>query len=67
MPKVELMSAKERQLWYWRREMESCNRCRHIYKQGTEEYRHWTEKYENAIRTYNALSGEDLQPERIMK
>lgn len=22
MPKVELMSAKERQLWYWRREME---------------------------------------------
>ena len=67
MPKVELMTAKERQLWYWRREMESCNRRRHIYKQDTEEYRHWTEKYENAIRTYNALSGEDLQPERIMK
>lgn len=63
MPKVELMTAKERQLWYWRKEMESCHRRMRVYRPDSEDYRHWREKYESAIRTYNALSGENLQPQ----
>lgn len=63
MPKVELMTAKEGQLWYWRKEMESCHRRMRVYRPDSEDYRHWREKYENAIMTYNALSGMNLKPE----
>ena len=47
MPKVELMTAKERQLWYWRKEMESCHRRMRVYRPDSEDYRHWREKYES--------------------
>lgn len=63
MLKVELMTAKERQLWYWRQEMESCHRNMNIYPADHEKHIMWKERYENAIRTYNALSGENLRPQ----
>lgn len=57
------MTAKERQLWYWRREMQSCHRCMRVYPEGSEGYRHWKERYESAVRAYNEISGMDLKPE----
>ena len=55
------MTAKERQLWYWRKEMESCHRRMKVYREDTEEYRHWKERYESAVKTYQQLSGNELQ------
>ena len=54
-------TAKERQLWYWRKEMESCHRRMHVYKQGTEAYNHWKQLYESAVKIYNELSGMNLE------
>lgn len=55
------MNAKERQLWYWRKEMESCHRRMKVYKKGTEDYNHWKERYESAVKTFNELSGMNLE------
>ncbi len=55
------MTAKERQLWYWQKEMESCHRRMKVYREGTEEYRHWKERYDSAVKTYQQLSGNELQ------
>ncbi len=55
------MTAKERQLWYWRKEMESCHRRMRVYREDTEEHRHWKERYESAVKTYQQLSGNELQ------
>lgn len=57
------MTARERQLWYWRKEMESCHRRMRVYPSGSDDYRHWKERYESAIRTYNELAGTDLKPQ----
>ena len=57
----ERMNAKERQLWYWRKEMESCHRRMRVYKHGTEDYNHWKQRYESAVKTYNELSGMNLE------
>ena len=46
------MTPKERQLWYWRKEMESCHRRMKVYKKGTEDYNHWKERYESAVKTF---------------
>ena len=63
MLKVELMTAKERQLWYWRKEMESCHRNMHVYPANHEKHKMWQERYESAVRTFNELSGMNLKPE----
>ena len=55
------MTPKERQLWYWRKEMESCHRRMKVYKKGTEKYNHWKERYESAVKTFNELSGMNLE------
>lgn len=55
------MTPKERQLWYWRKEMESCHRRMKVYKKGTEKYNHWKERYESAVKTFNQLSGMNLE------
>ncbi len=57
------MTARERQLWYWRKEMESCHRNMKVYRPDSEQYKHWKERYESAVRTFNELSGMDLKPE----
>lgn len=54
------MNAKERQLWYWRKEMESVHRRMRVYPQDSADYRHWKERYESAVRTYEELSGTKL-------
>ena len=55
------MTFKERQRWYWRKEMESCHRRMRVYKKNTEEYNHWKERYESAVKTFNELSGMNLE------
>ena len=60
---ISRQAAKERQLWYWRKEMESCHRRMRIYKKGTEKYNHWRQRYEGAVKTYNELSGMNLEVE----
>lgn len=55
------MTPKERQLWYWRKEMESCHRRMKVYKKGTEKYNQWKERYESAVKTFNELSGMNLE------
>ncbi len=55
------MTPKERQLWYWRKEMESCHRRMRVYKKDTEDYNHWKERYESAVKTFNELSGMNLE------
>ena len=55
------MTAKERQLWYRRKEMESYHRRMKVYREGAEEYRHWKERYDSAVKTYQQLSGDELQ------
>lgn len=57
------MTAKEGQLWYWRKEMESCHWRMRVYQPDTPDYNQWRERYESAIRTYNELSGLNLQPQ----
>ena len=54
---------KERQLWYWRKEMESYHRCMSMYPKGDERRKLWYERYVSAIRTYNELSGMNLKPQ----
>lgn len=56
-------SPKERQLLYWRKEMESCRRYMMVYPKGDERRKHWYERYVSAIRTYNELSGMNLKPQ----
>jgi len=65
MNTLELINStpKSRQLWYWRKEMESCHRYMRVYPKDSENYRHWRERYISAIRTYNELSGENLKPQ----
>ena len=57
------MTAKERQLWYWRKEMESCHRLMRLYPPDSEDYQHWEARYKNAVRAYKELSGLDLKPQ----
>jgi len=57
------MTPRERQLWYWRKEMESYHRNMKVYRPDSEQYKHWKERYESAVRTFNELSGMDLKPE----
>ena len=65
MTPLEILNStpKERQLWYWRKEMESCHRCMRIYPKDSPDYKHWHERYVSAIKTYNELSGMDLKPQ----
>lgn len=49
------MTAKERQLWYWQKEMESCLRNMRVYHADSDDYRHWKERYESAKRTYKEI------------
>jgi hypothetical protein len=51
------MTAKERQLWYWRKEMESLHRHRNVYPQGSEEWNRYNDQYERAVRTYREIGG----------
>ena len=57
------MTARERQLWYWKKEMESCHRKMKIYSPDSKPYKHWKELYESAVRTFNELSGMNLKVE----
>lgn len=65
MTTLEILNStpKERQLWYWRKEMESCHRYMRIYPKGDERRKHWYERYVSAIKTYNELSGMNLKPQ----
>lgn len=54
---------KERQLWYWRKEMETSHRYMHVYPKGSADRKHWYDRYVSAIKTYNELSGMDLKPQ----
>ena len=65
MTTLEILNStpKERQLWYWRKEMESCHRCMRVYPKGDERRKLWYERYVSAIRTYNELSGMNLKPQ----
>ena len=65
MTTLEILNStpKERQLWYWRKEMESYHRYMIVYPKGDERRKHWYERYVSAIRTYNELSGMNLKPQ----
>lgn len=65
MTTLEILNStpKERQLWYWRKEMESCHRYMRVYPKDSPNYKHWHERYVSAIKTYNELSGMDLKPQ----
>ena len=67
MTTLEILNStpKDRQLWYWRTEMESCHRRMRIYPKGDERRKHWYERYVSAIRTYNELSGMNLKPQEV--
>lgn len=65
MTPLEILNStpKERQLWYWRKEMESYHRYMMVYPEGSPDYKLWHERYVSAIKTYNELSGMDLKPQ----
>lgn len=65
MTPLEILNStpKERQLWYWRKEMESYHRYMMVYPKGSPDYELWHERYVSTIRTYNELSGMNLKPQ----
>ena len=67
MKTLEILNStpKDRQLWYWRKEMESCHKRMMIYPKGDERRKLWYERYVSAIRTYNELSGMSLKPQEV--
>jgi hypothetical protein len=56
---------KDRQLYYWRKEMESAHRRFRVYPRGHEQRKFWYERYVSAIKTYNEISGHNLKPEKF--
>lgn len=54
-------TAKERQLYYWRKEMESTHRRRNVYPKDSEKWKEWNNRYESAVRTWNELTGMKLE------
>ena len=54
-------TAKERQLYYWRHEMESTHRRRNVYPKDSEKWKEWNNRYESAVRTWNELTGMKLE------
>lgn len=58
-----VLTAKERQLYYWRQEMESMHRRRNIYPKESPEWAEYNARYQSAVRTWNELTGMDLKVE----
>ena len=54
-------TAKERQLYYLRQEMESTHRRRNVYPKDSEKWKEWNNRYESAVRTWNELTGMKLE------
>ena len=48
-------TARDRQRWYWRGEMESAHKAMELYPVGSDEREIYRAKYERACRTYNEL------------
>lgn len=66
MRAIEILNStpKSRQLWYWRKEMESTHRRRNVYPKGSDKWRMWHEQYVIACKTFEELSGARMEGEQ---
>lgn len=50
------MTARERQLWYWQREMDILHKRMNEYPNGSEEHERLKAEYVRAVKTYRELT-----------